>query len=194
MNDLPLFQGSLVCLTPAEPDRDAEVESCWTHDAEYLRLLAPDPARPLSPGHIKKQHEAAEKEEDKAFGRYHFAIRARADDRLLGFVRLEYIEWTHGAAMVRLGIGDPNERGRGYGSEALALVLRYAFDELNLHRLTAFTSDYNPGAVRFLERAGFAVEARQRQALRRDGRRWDGLILGLLRPEWEAQRKGGTQP
>ena len=58
----------------------------------------------------------------------------------------------------------------------------------------AITSEYNPGAVRFLERAGFTVEARQRQALRRDGRRWDALILGLLRPEWEAKRKGGDQP
>ncbi len=194
MNDVQLFQGSLVRLTPPEPDRDAEVESRWTHDAEYLRLLAPDPARPLSPGHIKKRYEVAEKEEDKAFGCYHFAIRAQADDRLLGFVRLEYIEWTHGAGMLRLGIGDSNERGRGYGSEALRLILRYAFDELNLHRLTAFTSDYNPGAVRFFERAGFAVEVRLRQALRRDGRRWDGLILGLLRPDWEAKRKGGNQP
>jgi RimJ/RimL family protein N-acetyltransferase len=194
MNDFPLFQGELVCLAPPEPDRDAEVESRWTHDAEYLRLLAPDPARPLSPGHIKKQHEMAEKDSYQAHNQFHFTIRARADDRLLGFVRLEYIEWAHGAAMVRLGIGDPNERGRGFGSEALRLILRYAFDELNLHRLMAVTSDYNPGAVRFFERAGFTVEVRQRQALRRDGRRWDGLILGLLRPEWEARRRGGDQP
>jgi RimJ/RimL family protein N-acetyltransferase len=194
MNDVPLFQGELVCLAPPEPDRDAGVESRWTHDAEYLRLLAPEPARPLSPGHIKKRHEMAEKEDDKTLGQYHFVIRARADDRLLGFVRLEYIEWTHGAGMVRLGIGDPHERGRGYGSEALGLVLRYAFDELNLHRLMAITSDYNPGAVRFFERAGFAVEVCQRQALRRDGRRWDALILGLLRPEWEAKRKEGGRP
>ncbi len=194
MNNLPLFQGELVCLAPIEPDRDAEVESRWTHDAEYLRLLAPDPARPFSPGHIKKRYEADEKGEDNTFDRCHFAIRARADDRLLGFVRLEYIEWAHGAGMVRLGIGDPRERGHGYGTEALKLMVRYAFDELNLHRLTAITSDYNPGAVRFLERAGFAVEARLRQALRRDGRRWDALFLGLLRPEWEAQRKGEAQP
>ncbi len=193
MNSLPLFQGELVCLAPVEPDRDAEVESRWTHDAEYLRLLAPDPARPLSPGHIKKRYEAAEKDEDKAFDHYHFAIRARDDDRLLGFIRLEYIEWTHGAGMVQLGIGDPHERGRGHGSEALELILRYAFDELNLHRLTALTSDYNPGAIRFFERAGFAVEVRLRQALRRDGRRWDGLILGLLRAEWEKRRQGGSQ-
>ena len=191
MNDLPLFQGELVCLAPPEPDRDAEVESRWTHDAEYLRLLAPDPARPFSPGHIKKRYEMAEKEGDKAHSQFHFAIRALDGDRLLGFVRLEYVEWAHGAGMVRLGIGDPHERGRGYGSEALGLILRYAFDELNLHRLMAITSDYNPGAVRFFERAGFAVEARQRQAQQRDGRRWDTLIMGLLRPEWDARRKGG---
>ncbi len=191
MNNVPLFQGELVCLAPPEPDRDAEIESRWTHDAEYLRLLAPEPARPLAPGHIKKRHEVAEKEGDKAHHQYHFVIRARTDDRLLGFIRLEHIEWTHGAGMIRLGIGDPHERGNGYGSEALQLVVRYAFDELNLHRLTAIISDYNPGAVRFFERAGFSVEVRQRQALQRDGRRWDTLFLGLLRLEWEAKRKEG---
>jgi len=194
MNTIPLFEGELVRLAPPDPDRDAEVESRWTHDAEYLRLLAPEPARPLSPGHIKKRHEMAEKEGDKAHHQVHFTIRARADDRLLGFIRVEYIEWAHGAAMVQMGIGDPHERGHGFGGEALQLVLRYAFDELNLHRLMAITSDYNPGAVRFFERAGFAVEARQRQALQRDGRRWDALIMGLLRPEWDAKRKeGGRQ-
>jgi RimJ/RimL family protein N-acetyltransferase len=189
MNDVSLFEGELVRLAPPEPDRDAEVESRWTHDAEYLRLLGAEPAYPLSPGHIKKKHEAAEKESEKANNQFHFAIRARADDRLLGFVRLEYIEWTHGAGMVRLGIGDPNERGHGYGTEALQLMLRYAFGELNLYRLMAVTSGYNPRAVRFLERAGFTVEVRQRQALHRDGRRWDVLIMGLLREEWEARCK-----
>ena len=65
--------------------------------------------------------------------------------------------------------------------------MRYAFDELNLHRLSAETFEYNAGALRFLERAGFRVEVRRRQAIQRENRRWDVLMLGLLSDEWARQ-------
>jgi RimJ/RimL family protein N-acetyltransferase len=182
-----LFEGNLIRLAALDPDHDAEAESRWTHDPEYLRLLRADPVRPLSPNQIKKKYEADEKDEN-ASRRFHFAIRTRADDRLVGFVRLEHVEWTHGAAMMTLGIGDPSDRGHGYGTEALQLALRYAFGELNLYRLTAITFEYNERALRFFERAGFAVEVRRRQAIHRDGRRWDVLMMGLLREDWEKSR------
>jgi RimJ/RimL family protein N-acetyltransferase len=178
-----LFEGELVRLAPPEPERDAEIESRWTHDTEYMRLSSADPVRPLSPTLIKKKYEEAEKE--KATNRFHFAIRAKADDRLVGFVRLEHIEWNNGGGRVALGIGDANDRGRGYGAEALKLILRYAFAELNLYRVTADTFEYNERALRFLERAGFVEEVRRRQAVHRDGKRWDAIKLGLLRDEWE---------
>jgi len=54
-----LFEGELIRLAPPEPDRDAEIESRWTHDAEYQRLLSADPVRPLSPTLIKKKYEEA---------------------------------------------------------------------------------------------------------------------------------------
>ncbi len=176
-----LFEGERVRLAAPEADRDAEIESRWTHDPEYRRLLSLRPARPLSPGQLKKKYEAAGKEK----GSFHFAIRTRAEDRLVGFAELEYIAWTHGAGKVSLGIGSTDDRGHGYGREALGLVLRYAFAELNLHRLTAPTFEYNEPAARFLERAGFRLEVRRRQALNRAGRRWDVLMYGMLREEWE---------
>ena len=182
MNEASLFEGELIRLAPFDPEKDAEVESRWTHDAEYLRLLEDAPARPLSPGQVKKKHEGQDKDEQRSF---HFSVRRRADDRLVGFVRLQWIEWSHGASTLRLGIGAPEDRGKGYGREALRLILRYAFEELNLHRVGTYTFEYNPRAAEFLQKAGFQIEVRRRQAVNRDGRRWDTLILGLLRPEWE---------
>ena len=181
--NMQLFEGERVRLTPHDPEKDAEIESKWTHDPEYMRLLSADPVRPLSPGQIKKKYEEAEKE--KSPNRFSFAVRTRADDRLIGLVRLDRIEWNNGAGWLELGIGAAEDRGHGYGTEVLQLILRYAFDELNLHRLSASTFEYNTGALRFLERAGFAVEVRRRQAIQREGRRWDDLFLGILREDWE---------
>jgi len=178
-----LFEGELIRLAPPDPEKDAELESKWTHDPEYQRLISAQPVRPLSPGQIKKKYEEVEKE--KAHNRFVFALRTREEDRLIGFARIEHIEWNHQHGGLALGIAAPADRGKGYGSEALRLLLRYAFDELNLHRLTAVVFGYNTVALRFFEKAGFTLEVRRRQALNRDGQRWDWIHLGLLREEWE---------
>ncbi|HSD83119.1 MAG TPA: GNAT family protein [Anaerolineae bacterium] len=179
-----LFEGQRLRLAPADAERDAEIISKWSHDLEYLRLLSADIARPLSPFQVKKQYAEWEKDAEK-HPAFNFAVRLKADDRLLGFARLYRIEWTHGTAALQIGLGDRNDRGQGYGREALGLVLRYAFNELNLYRLAAATVEYNEGAIRFFERAGFVVEVRWRQAVQREGRRWDAIMLGLLRDEWK---------
>jgi len=186
---IPLFDGELVCLAPIDPERDAEIESKWTHDAEYLRSLSLDPARPLSPAQVKKKYEALEKDVEEAKNQFYFAVRLRSDDRLVGFTRIYWIWWTHRSGLVSLGIGDPGDRKQGYGTEALGMLLGYAFDELNLYRLTAVVAEYNQAALRFFENAGFVQEVRRREAVNRDGRRWDLFHLGLLESEW----KGNTR-
>jgi len=188
-----LFESPRLRLAPPDPDKDAEIEAGWTQDGEYLRLVDIGPARPLAPGQVKKKYEQLEKDAQKDF---YFALRLRetpaegpeGPGRLIGFVRLFWVDWMHGNAGLSLGIGAPADRGQGYGSEALELILRYAFEEMGLHRLTAATTTYNPGALRFLERHSFRQEVVRRQAVARDGQRWDVVMLGLLRAEWQARQ------
>ncbi len=184
-----LFEGQLVRFAPLDAERDAEIVSRWTHDPEYLRLLGTDIARPLSPFQVRKQYEEWDKDAEKRTT-FHFAIRLRNGDRLIGLARLYRIEWTHATGWLQIGIGDRNDRGKGNGTEALALLARYAFDELNLYRLTAQTAEYNVGAIRLFERAGFVVEVRRRQAVQRHGQHWDVVLLGLLQDEWRASNSG----
>ncbi len=179
-----LFEGQRIRFAPLDPDQDAEVVARWSHDLVYLRALSTDVAKPLSPAQVKKQFEEMEKAAEK-HPAYYFTIRLKQDDRLLGFTHLHHIEWAHATGTLHIGIGDRNDRGQGYGTEALHMVLRYAFDELNLYRLAATMAEYNTGAIRFFERAGFVEEVRRRQAVLRDGKRWDMVMLGLLRTEWE---------
>jgi RimJ/RimL family protein N-acetyltransferase len=184
-----LYEGRLIRLGPIDHEKDPAVESKWTHDAEYLRLLDTKPARPVSPAGMKKKYEALEKEIEESKNLFYFTIRLRSDDpeqhdRLVGFAKLFEIEWSHSACQVGLGIGDPGDRRKGYGTEVLNLLLRYAFSELNLFRLSAVIPEYNAGALRLFEKAGFLQEVRRRQALNRDGRFWDLIHVGLLRDEW----------
>jgi RimJ/RimL family protein N-acetyltransferase len=184
--DKSLFESEHICFGPIDHERDPQIESLWTHDASYLRMISLDPALPLSPTRIKKRYEAIEKEQAEEKDLFYFTLRMRSDDRLIGFARLYWIEWSNAAGFIQLGIGDPKDRGHGYGSEALALLLRFAFDELNLYRLTAIVAEYNTVALHVFCQAGFVEEVRRRQSVSRDGRRWDLIHLGILQADWKA--------
>jgi len=182
-----LFEGQDIRFGPIDYDKDPEIEAKWTHNAEFMRLYAVEPARPISAAVVKKQYEKLEKrmEEEKNF--YHFMIRAKADDHLIGKAEIQRIEWTNSNGQIRLGIGLADDRCKGYGTEAMKLLLRFAFAELNLFRMSADVPEYNEGAMALLKKFGFVEEVRRRQALERDGRRWDLLVFGLLRDEWQSQ-------
>jgi RimJ/RimL family protein N-acetyltransferase len=188
--DTQLFEGKLVRLAPIDHEKDPEVESRWTHDLALMRSLSLQPAIPLSLAQVKKRYEAIEKEVDESKRLFHFTIRSKQDNSLLGFARIEWIEWTHGTGNLRMAIGDQANRNQGYGSEAIRLMLNFAFNELNLYRLSALVGEDNPAAMRFFTRHGFVEEVRRRKALLRDGQEWDLVHLGLLRDEWLALVKG----
>ncbi|MBI3241636.1 MAG: GNAT family N-acetyltransferase [Chloroflexi bacterium] len=184
-----LFEGEKVRLTAFQPDKDSEIESRWTRDPEFWHFAGPKPARPLSAAQVKKNREKLAGEAKERPNRFDFAVRLRSDNCLIGFAQLDSVEWNHGHAWMRVAIGDPADRGQGCGSQALRLLLRYAFHELNLFRLTTNVYEYDSRGLRFLERHGFAVEVRRRQAIHRLGRRWDDLRLGLLKEAWEKKGK-----
>ena len=100
---------------------------------------------------------------------------------------------AYGTCSLKLAIGDPLERNKGYGSEALQLMMRFAFSELNLYRLSVVVGDDNQAGLRFFRRHGFVEEVRRRKSLLRDGQTWDLLHLGLLRGEWQTMKGEGYE-
>jgi len=189
----PLFKGRLVCLGAIDHEKDPEVMARWSNDPEYLHMLSPEPAMPASIAQLKKRLEKIEKTVEEEKNLYYFTIRLVSEepaenDRLLGFARIYWIQWNSGSGYVQLGIGEAADRRKGYGSEALSLLERFAFSELNLYSLRAVIAGYNTPALEVFKKAGFIEEARQRETLLRYGKRWDTLHVGILRPDWEAHQ------
>lgn len=120
---------------------------------------------------------------------YYFAIRSREDDRLIGKAVVQWIEWANGNGFIRLGIGSADDRRKGYGTQAMRMLMRFGFAELNLFRISAHVPEYNEAAIALLKKFGFVEEVRRREALDRDGRRWDLFVFGLLQDEWANQAK-----
>ena len=173
-----LFTGKLVRLAaPGEDEKAAFAR--WSADPDYLRHLDDDPARPMAAEHV-----TLPRKEDAGHS-FEFRIRTLAENRLIGFVALFNLKWNNGACTLAIGIGEPDFRGKGYGTDALNLALGFAFRELNLHRVGLTVISYNARAIRAYERVGFVREGLRREAIHRDGRRYDEIVMGVLRREWE---------
>lgn len=179
-----LFEDELICLANIESDIDAEIESKLSHEPENQRMFGSKLSRPLSTAQVQKRYENIEKKAEESAILFYITIRKREVDRLVGFIRIEFFNWNHQAASLQLRIGDAADRGQGYGTQALKLMLRYAFDELNLQRVTLDIFEYNPRAIQPYEKAGFLVEGSERKNPHRDGKYWDILYTGVLQEEW----------
>lgn len=182
-----LFRGSLVRLGQAGHEAVGEGFARWNRSSEFARLLDSDPARLFSrKWHIDQEEKAANQEAGPAAGGFFFTIHPLDGEDLLGFVALFEIKWTSGDAIVAIALGEPQSWGKGLGTDAMRILLRYAFTELNLHRITLGVFGYNARAIRSYEKCGFKMEGCIRQAQRRDGQLWDNYFMGILRSEWEA--------
>ena len=135
-------------------------------------------------------HAAAELQADIA---RHFAARTlfqwgiaeRETSVVVGTCTLADLSPEHRRADVGFALGRA-AWGRGYVSEALPRLLRFAFDVLRLHRLEADVDPRNARSIRALERVGFAREGYLRERYHLHGEVQDAIVYGLLRREWAA--------
>jgi RimJ/RimL family protein N-acetyltransferase len=175
----PIFTGQHCRLASPMAD-DAETFALWTQDDNYMRMLDDDPVRPEAPINYASFGDASDKNS------YYFHLRTLSEDILIGFVVLFNFKWGNQSAEMAIGIGDTSYRGKGYGQDALKLILNYGFNELNLHRISLTVMDYNTPAIKAYERAGFVLEGKHRQAVQRQGKRYDLLLYGMLQDEFLA--------
>lgn len=178
---MPLFTGSLVKLVAGDAEIDSKLLAQWNRDSEFARLFDAWIVRPQTPKSLQPILE--EDIADELRG-HNFRILTRAEDKPIGVCGL-FIIWEHGDAFVAIGLGERDYWGKGYGTDAMRVLLHYAFTELNLHRITLNVFAYNPRAIRSYEKCGFQHEGRQRGYLNRDGQRWDMIYMGILKHDWK---------
>ncbi len=191
MNDI--FSGQFVRLSAYDPEEMGKAYSRWNRNSEYFRLLNSS-SRPMqSPKMAAKWMEEEVGEMSPAS--YYFTIRTLEDDKLIGELGLDVVDWSGRDAFVGLGIGETEYWSKGYGTDVMNILLRFAFTEINLKRVTLTVFGYNPRAIRSYEKAGFQHEGRLRKALNKEGKRWDMLYMGILREEWlERNNAQGIAP
>jgi len=116
------------------------------------------------------------------------AIHLRESDRLIGTCAFSQLDGDNGSALFHITIGERECWGRGYGTEATALMLEHAFGTLGLHRVGLAVFAFNERAIRSYRKVGFVLEGRSREAIWRGGAFSDEIHMSILAHEWQAIR------
>lgn len=116
---------------------------------------------------------------------YNFAIESLEDGHYIGGCGLNQLDWRHRVCEVGIFIGDEAYQNRGYGTDAMRVLLKIVFGELNMNKASLSVLDFNARAIKVYQRLGFKEEGRLRQERYLDGKYHDLVLMGLLREEYE---------
>ena len=183
----PLLRSQRILLRPAERnDLPTFVE--WLADADVGEGLAN--RAPWST--VAEEAWFERLQEDIGKSHWHFAICLRDDGRPIGFGGLHGVDPVNGETELGIGIGDRSCWDRGYGTEAMNILLDFAFGELRLHRVFLNVFALNERARHVYEKVGFTLEGTKREAYYRHGEYHDVHVMGILHDEWLAQQRPRT--
>ena len=129
---------------------------------------------------VKSSWERRKKGTDFIFG-----ICEKENGQLIGTIGLHKVDWKNRNAELGIAIWKKEYWGRGYGTDAIIALLKYAFHELNLHRVYLRVYNFNKRAIRCYEKAGFKKEGVMREAFWRNGEWHDTILMSILQSEFK---------
>lgn len=142
---------------------------------------------PISPIALEKEiaklysHEPAEA--------IHFAVCLKEDDRFIGYVGIDNIDWVNRVAETISWLGGAENRGKGYGPEAKHLLLEYCFDRIHLHMVYSWVWEPNVRSAAAVRRQGYRDAGRLQTLSLKGGRYRHALMFDLFRDEWLEARE-----
>ena len=109
-----------------------------------------------------------------------FSIIKKENDELMGSIALDIVDYKNGNASLGIFIGEENNFSKGYGSEAIKLLINYAFNELRLHNIMLTVLDGNERAIKCYKKCGFTEFGRRHEALFRNGKYIDLIYMEII--------------
>jgi ribosomal-protein-alanine N-acetyltransferase len=164
-------------------DSDAEeLTVMYKRNREFFEKHSPEVSEEFYSEEYQRDRITKYREEREADERYDFLVCHQADHRIIGTVGLSFVvRGPLQSCMIGYSL-DKDYNGKGYMTEAVQQVVRYAFEELKFHRITGEASPDNPGSIRVLENAGFHKEGIARLNVKIRGVWKDHQILAIINP------------
>lgn len=175
------LKGRKVSLRPLRKITDFESCLRWINDYEVNQYLAV--YLPMSEQKEEEWFDRTSRSSDNIV----FAIEvpdAMNGDILIGLIGLHRINWKDRTAVTGTLIGEKEYWGKGYGTDAKMILLDYAFNTLNLHKICSSTVEFNKRSLQYNLHCGYKLEGIERKQVFKKGRYWDKYILGVFKKDW----------
>lgn len=169
--------GERIYLSPRSIE-DVEQFTEWLNDFETTDYLGRSGILTTLEGERKYLEENSSPEAT-------FVIVTLEDNKMIGTVSLESINWLNRTATLGVFIGDKDYRSKGYGTEAIRLLLEYGFKYMNLNNIKLDLMEFNERALKCYEKCGFKEYRRRRKCRFINGKYYDSISMDILADEFK---------
>ena len=173
--------GKKCYLSPID-ENDAEKFTEWLNDLEVTQYLSA-----MYPRAINAQNEKGFLE--KLAKDHNYSIVDIKTNELLGNCGFPNIDNLNQTGEVGIFIGNKNFWNKGYGTEALILLVDFGFRVLNLHNISLRVVSFNPRAIKVYEKIGFRIIGKMRESILKDMERYDMIYMDILYNEFYEKNK-----
>ena len=172
-----MYEGSLVRLRAFD---SSDLIKCqdFSNDYEVMRGAS---GGILYPSTVDDAARAMNGNTSYSAGEYQFAVETKDDRILIGQCGFIKINWKNRTGELAILIGEKDYRGKGYGADAIRVLCRFGFEEMNLRKIKASVFDFNAPALRCYEKCGFVREGMLQREIYREGAYHDVVQLCLFR-------------
>lgn len=174
-----MYKGEKVKLREYSKE-DIKQAQMYVNDPEVKMLLTPGIPFPYTLEDEEKWYESQSANNDT----YNFAIETLDEGKYIGGCGINKIDWKNSNVIIGIFIGDKNYWEKGYGTDAIKVLIKFIFNEMNINRIKLNVFSFNKRAIKCYEKCGFKVEGVLRQELFRDGEYHDDILMGLLKEEY----------
>lgn len=184
-----MFDGKLVRLREYRKE-DIPLRLSYINDPEVLKYLEPGIPYPVTLNEELRWFDSISAFKDT----YRFAVETVSDSNYIGDCGINSIDWKNSNAGVSIFIGNDTYRGKGYGTEAMHLLMDFVFSQMSINKIRLQVYSFNERAIRSYEKCGFKTEGVLRQEIFRNGEYFDVIAMGILRNEYNATRVEAKDP
>ncbi|MGG7164825.1 GNAT family N-acetyltransferase [Clostridium ihumii] len=174
-----MYKGEKIRLREYKKE-DIKLAQEYVNDSEIKKLLNPGIPFLYTYEDEEKWYENLSASKDT----YNFAIETLEDKKYIGGCGINEVDWKNSYVVVGIFIGDKDYLGKGYGTDAMKVLMHFIFEQMNIHKIKLNVFSFNKRAIKSYEKCGFKVEGILRDELFVDGKYHDEVSMGILREEY----------
>lgn len=174
-----MYEGKKIRLREYRKE-DIPLRLKYINDPEISCNLTPDTPYPMTLHEEEKWLESITTASDT----YKFAIETIEKNEFIGGCSINSVDWKNSVATIGIFIGCKEYRGRGYGTDAMRVLMDFIFMQMNINKIRLIVYSFNDAAIKCYEKCNFKIEGVLRQEIYKDGEYHDKISMGLLKGEY----------